>query len=78
MEGEAKDGRKVFSPFDVGIIGGAGFNIHMTDNAALVLDAGYYKGFTDADQRMSGDLNRNRYWTANVGVMFKIMDNQDR
>jgi hypothetical protein len=74
-EGEAPGGKE-FRNFDAGIVGGGGLSVRLSETKRLTLDAGYYKGFSDANQKMVSEFNRNSNWTINVGMLFQLSDNR--
>lgn len=67
-EGSTKD---VLNTFDIGLQGGLGLNLRLTQNTWLNTDVSYYHGFRNVNKTGDEDW-KNRHLALNIGVAFGI------
>jgi outer membrane protein W len=64
------DSKDVFEGFDVGLLGGLGFNYRLAERTWLNFDVAYTHGMLDVAGSNSGSDAKNRLVNVNVGVAF--------
>ena len=64
------DSKDVFEGFDVGLLGGLGFNYRLAERTWLNFDVAYTHGMLDVAGSKSNSDAKNRLVNVNVGVAF--------